>query len=218
MAKVLSTKLTLDEIDRFTAMAEQEGESKSGLVRRLVLDYLNSGSKTDSATSAGPVNPAKASKKGLLPEKTKNENSLPLSQSPSVKPSLSDVIRSKGLASVCRQRQANSPAPTSAGNIRLANDENVGHHSQPLPSPKDSLPVYHVDSKGSPEANTKSSTGRGWLLLLILLALWLKSQPSITVDRKSTFTTHPPQADENGLYTFRVGDTVVYSSSPIPFW
>ncbi len=61
-------------------------------------------------------------------------------------------------------------------------------------------------------------SSKGWLLPLILLVLWPKSQQSITVDRKSAFTTQPPQVDEHGLYTFRVGDTVVYSSSPIPFW
>jgi hypothetical protein len=31
--KVLSTKLKVEEIDRFAEMAEQQGESKSGLVR-----------------------------------------------------------------------------------------------------------------------------------------------------------------------------------------
>jgi len=153
--------------ERFAAMAEQKGESKSGLLRRLVLDYLNTGGKANTTTSTERLNPLTSSRNGLLLEITNTDDGLPLKQSP---------------------------------------------------SSKRSLPIYHASSKGSPEANTKSSIGKGWLLLLILVALWLKSQPSITVDRKSTFTTQPPQADEHGLYTFRVGDTVVYSSSPIPFW
>ena len=41
MSKVLSTKLAVDEIVRFNAAAEQTGESKAGLLKRLVRDYLN---------------------------------------------------------------------------------------------------------------------------------------------------------------------------------
>ena len=167
MLKVLSTKLKMEEIDRFTALAERQGESKCGLLKRLVLDYLNTGGKANTTTSTERLNPITSSKNSLPLEITNTDDGLPLKQSP---------------------------------------------------SSKRSLPVYHSDSKGSPEASTKSSTGKGSLLLLILLALWQKSQPSITVDRKSAFTPQSPQVDEHGLYTFRVGDTVVYSSSPIPFW
>lgn len=49
MPKVLSTKLAVDEVNRFTVAAEQQGLSKSGLLRRLVKEYLrgsNEGSKT----------------------------------------------------------------------------------------------------------------------------------------------------------------------------
>ena len=167
MQKVLSTKLKLDDVERFAAMAERQGKSKSGLLKCLVLDYLNTGSSTNTTTSTERINPVTSPENGLPLEITTTNDGLPLKQSP---------------------------------------------------SSKRSLPVYHVESKGRPEASTRSSTGKGWLLLSILLALWLKSQPSITVDRKSAFTTQPPQVDEHGLYTFRVGDTVVYSSSPIPFW
>jgi len=132
MQKVLSTKLGLDELESFAAMAEQQGESKSSLLRRLVLDYLNTGSRANTTISTEIVNPVTSSKNGLPLEITNTDDGLPLKQSPSSERSLS---------------------------------------------------VYYLDSKGSPEASTKSSTGKGWLLLLILLALWLKSQPSITVDR-----------------------------------
>ncbi len=66
MLKVLSTKLKVEEIDRFAEMAEQQGESKSGLVRRLVLDYLDGGSKADSVASTDTSNPANSSNKGWL--------------------------------------------------------------------------------------------------------------------------------------------------------
>ena len=167
MRKVLSTKLKLDELERFSVMAEQQGESKSGLLKRLVLNYLNTGGKANTTTPTERVNPPTSPKNDLPLKITNTDDSLPLRQSPS---------------------------------------SNWG------------LPVYHVDSKDTPKASTRSSTDKGWLLLLFLLALWLKYRPSITVDREPTFTTQPPQVDEHGLYTFRVGNTVVYSSSPIPFW
>ena len=66
MLKVLSTKLKVEEIDRFAEMAEQQGESRSGLLRRLVLDYLDGGSKADRVASTGTSNPASSSNKGLL--------------------------------------------------------------------------------------------------------------------------------------------------------
>ncbi len=66
MLKVLSTKLEVEEMDRFAEMAEQLGESKSGLARRLLLDYVDGGSKADRVASTGPSNPANSSKKGLL--------------------------------------------------------------------------------------------------------------------------------------------------------
>ena len=94
MAKVLSTKLKVDEVDRFTTMAVQQGESKAGLLKRLVLDYMNSGGKVD-----------------------------------------------------------------------------------------------REESVGRPEASTKSSTGKTWLLLMIPIALWLKSHTSIAVDGQSRFIT-----------------------------
>ena len=167
MRQVLSTKLKLDELEHFAAMAERENESKSGLLRRLVLDYLNTGSSTNTTTSTERINPVTSPENGLPLEITTTNDGLPLKQSP---------------------------------------------------SSKRSLPVYHVESKDRPKASTRSSTGKGLLLLMSLLALWAKSQSLIAADRKSTFTTQPPQVDEHGLYTFRVGNTVVYGSSPIPFW
>ncbi len=61
-------------------------------------------------------------------------------------------------------------------------------------------------------------SSKGWLLLLVPLVLWLNSRSSVAVDRKSAFTTQSPHVDEQGLYTYRVGNTTVYNSSPIPFW
>ena len=86
------------------------------------------------------------------------------------------------------------------------------------PTSKDSLLVYRTDTKGRPETSPKSSTSKWWLLGLLLLALSAKSQPSTAVDRNSTHTTQLPQVDANGLYAHKVGNSIVYSSSPVPFW
>lgn len=167
MPKVLSPKLKVDEIDSFTAMAEQQGESKAGLLRRLVQDYLNSSGKVDETASIGRPLPTTSSKKRLPVEKTNDADGLPLSQN----------ATSKG-----------------------------------------SLPVYRSETKGRPVTSPKSSISKWWLLPLFLFALWLKSRPSTAVDRSSALTTQSPQVDAYGLYSYTVGNTTVYSSSPTPFW
>ena len=96
MLKVVSTQLKVEGVDRFVEMAEQQGEARSELIRRLVLDCLKGGSKADSVASTGTSNPASFSKKGLLTEKTNGDDGLALSQDPSlVKLSLSEGRRCK---------------------------------------------------------------------------------------------------------------------------
>jgi hypothetical protein len=61
MQKVLSTKLESEEINRFEEMAQREGESKAGLLKRLALDYLDISRKTNmlipACTSNASVSP-----------------------------------------------------------------------------------------------------------------------------------------------------------------
>ena len=166
MSKVLSTKLKADEIDRFTAMAEQQGRTKAGLLKHLVQDYLSSGEADRTASIGEPILTTSSEKHPPL-EKINVVNDLPLSQNP---------------------------------------------------TSKDSLLVYRTDAKGRPETSPKSSISRWWLLLPLLLALSVKAQSSITVDRSSALTTQPPQVDAYGLYAHTVGNSTVYSSSPTPFW
>ena len=166
MAKVLSTKLKVDELDRFTAMAEQQGRTKAGLLKHLVQDYLSSGEADRTASIGGPLLTTSSEKRPPL-EKTNVVSGLSLSQNP---------------------------------------------------TSKDSLLVYRTDAKRRPETSPKSSISRWWLLLPLLLALSVKSQPSIAVDRSSALTTQPPQVDAYGLYAHKVGNTTVYTSSPTPFW
>ncbi|MBA7598759.1 hypothetical protein ES703_05781 [subsurface metagenome] len=51
MSKVLSTKLAVDEVDRFSAAAEQQGLSKAGLLKNLVEEYLGGSNEENEAIS-----------------------------------------------------------------------------------------------------------------------------------------------------------------------
>ena len=167
MQKVLSTKLEADEVDRFAAMAEQQGKTKSKLLGSLARGYLSSSGNIDRKASIDGPLPTTSSEKRVPLEKTNDVGSLPLSQNP---------------------------------------------------TSKDSLLLHHTDTKGTPETSPKSPISIWWLLVPILFALSAKSQPSTAVDRNSTHTTQPPQVDANGLYAHNVDGTIVYSSSPTPFW
>ena len=168
MLKVLSTKLKADDVDRFEAMAEQQGKTKSKLLGCVVQGYLSStsGEVVKTASIDGSLQTTSSEKRGPL-EKTNDVDSPTLNQNP---------------------------------------------------TSKDSLLVHRTDTKGRPETSPKSSISKWWLLVPLLLALSVKSQPSPAVDRNSTHTTQSPQVDAYGLYAHKVGNNIVYSSSPIPFW
>lgn len=57
MSKVLSTKLAVDEVNRFNTAAEQQGLSKSGLLKHLAKEYLSGSNKeSKSSDSSEPGN------------------------------------------------------------------------------------------------------------------------------------------------------------------
>ncbi len=184
MPKVLSTKLNVDELDRFTAAAKKQGKSKAGLLRHLVQDYLDRVDEVNLIVSYLGQHPTTPPEKAISIESTIDEGGLLLGHS--------STIRSPGTA-------------------------DIDHPSKLLPSAKDSLTIDHSRSKDKPQASPKPSISQGWLLLLGLLALWLRSQPSTAACGESVSTTPLPQPNADGLYAYRVGDTMVYSSSPIPF-
>ena len=68
MLKVLSTKVTADELGRFTTRAKQQGETKSGLLRQLALDHINDVAKVVGVASVGNHHPTAFSKKDLVNE------------------------------------------------------------------------------------------------------------------------------------------------------
>jgi len=191
MPKVLSTKLKVDEVDRFMAIAKQQGESKAGLLKRLVVDYLNSRGKGGGAESTGSTIQAASPGKGLPPDKTYNRHGLSYCTSPLLnKPLSSEGLRTGGLVTVNHQRNTGSQTPSSPVTRGQSDIVDNSHRSNSLPSSKDHLPIHQNDSKGRPETNPGSSVNKGWLLFLLLL--WLKSQRSAPVRRMSAFTRPTP--------------------------
>ncbi len=77
MSKVLSTKLTVDEIERFNTAAKQQGISKAGLLKRLAQEYLNESNKVDRFSGVSEPNQNSSSKKDHRPEQYDSRN-LPL--------------------------------------------------------------------------------------------------------------------------------------------
>ena len=162
MLKVLSTKLKLEEVDRFAEMAEQQGESKSRLVRRLVLDYLDDGSKADRLASTGISNPANSSNKGLLLH--------------------GEGLRSEYLPPVHHQPQTKTQKCTSVVDSGLPIHEDVDRPLNPALSPISRQPVYHNAEPGRSATSPKQSSGIGWLIFGGLLVLGLGSGSTTAVD------------------------------------
>lgn len=159
MSKVLSTKLKEEEMDRFAKMAEQQGESKSGMVRRLVLDCLDGGSKANRVASTDTSNPANSSNKGLLIH--------------------GEGLNSEYLPPVHHQPQTKTQKCTSVVDSGLPIHEDV---DRPLKPPL--LPIsrhYHNAEPGRPATSPKRSSGIGWLIFGGLLVLGLGSGSTTAV-------------------------------------
>jgi len=172
MLKVLSTKLKLEDVDRFAEMAEQQGESRSGLLRRLVLDYLDGGSKADRVASTGTSNPASSSKKGLLLH--------------------GEGLHSKCLSPVHCQPQTKMQKSTSAVDSGLPIHEDVDRPLNPPLLPISRQPVYHNAEPGRPATSPKRSSGIGWLIFGGLLVGGLLLESTTAVDRAAVPVRRKP--------------------------
>ena len=163
MLKVLSTNLKVEEMDRFVEMAEQQGESKSGLARRLVLDYLDGSSKADRVTSTGTSNPANSTNKGLLLH--------------------DEGLHSEHLSPVHHQPQTETQKSTSVADRGLPIHENVDRPLNFPLLPMGRQPVYNKAEPGRPATSPKQSSGTGWLIFGGLLVGGLLLESTTTVDR-----------------------------------
>ena len=86
MLKVLSTKLKADDVDRFEAMAEQQGKTKSKLLGCVVQGYLSScsGEVVKTASIDESLQTTSSEKHGPL-EKINDVDSPTLNQNPTSK-------------------------------------------------------------------------------------------------------------------------------------
>jgi len=77
MSKVLSTKLAVDEVDRFSAAAEQQGLSKACFLKNLVEEYLGDSNEENETSSNNKLGNSSSLKKRQTPEEG-NRGSLQL--------------------------------------------------------------------------------------------------------------------------------------------
>ena len=160
MSRVLSTKLKTEEIDRFAEMAEQQGKSKSGLLRSIVLDYMDGGSKADKVASTDISNPANSSNKDWL-------------------------IHGEGLEylpPVHHQPQTKIQKCTSVVDSGLPIHADVERPLNPALLPMGRQPVYHKAEPGRLATSPKRSSGIGWFIFGGLLAGSLLLESTTTVD------------------------------------
>ena len=181
MTKVISTKLKVDELERFTVMAEQQGETKAGLLRRLVLEYLSNGDKVRDVDPAGRSDLYERVIKGLPVRKPSSGNSQSSCRSiKSCSPLVRESPGNRSLVSVNRQSHTKLLAPAPPVKVSIRENRDVVRHPNSLTPSDGRLPVYRNDSRSRLEASNKSTAVKGVLFVLFLLWLRHKSQPSST--------------------------------------
>ncbi len=162
MPKVLSTKLKSEDTDRFAEMAKEQGESKSELLRRLVLDCLDGGSEGDRIASTGTSDPANSSNKDLLIH--------------------GEGLNSEYLPPVHHQPQTETQKSTSAVDSSLQKHKDVDRPLNFPPLPMGRQPVYHNAEPGRPATSPKQSSNIGSLIFGGLLVLGQLSGSTTTGD------------------------------------
>lgn len=163
MLKVLSTKLELEEMGRFAEMAERQGESKSGLLRRLVLDHLDGGGKTDTPPSTGTSNPPYSLKKDLLTH--------------------CEDLHNECLSPVYNQPETRIQKSTSVVDNGLPIREDVDHVWNLALLPAGREPVYRNAEPSKVVTSPKRSAGVGWLVIVGLIVWGLQLESTSAVDR-----------------------------------
>jgi hypothetical protein len=156
MLKVLSTKLPVDQVERFQEVAEAQGETRSSQLKHLVTEFLQSADKVDELATAGRPNQVAVLDKGLT--------SKHLRQDPHQKPT-ETLTSASGL---------DSGLPSNAGVDRSLN---------PAPSSTGRQPVYHNTEAARSDNPPEQSSGIGWLIILVLIVWGLRSMPVDTTGR-----------------------------------
>jgi hypothetical protein len=167
MQKVLSTKLESEEINRFEEMAQREGASKAGLLKRLALDYLDISRKSNM----------------LIPACTSNASVSPKED---VAAHCKDS-QSESLSRVPYEPQPTAPESTSLVDSSLPAHKDVDFLLKPTLLPTSREPVYHHIEPSSTVTVLKHpldirSSGIGWLIVGGLIVWGLYSESTRVVD------------------------------------
>ena len=162
MQKVLSTKLESEEINRFAEMAQREGESKAGLLKRLALDYLDISRTTNT----------------LIPVYTSNAN---------VSPKEDMVVHCKdsqneSLPLVPREPLSKKPDPISLVDSSLLANKDIDLLWKPALLPTTKEPVCHNLKPNGHSPSPKRSSDLAWLIIVGLIVLAIKSESTRVVD------------------------------------
>ena len=212
--KTLSCKVRVAELNRFSEVAQAQGETKASLLQRLVLDYLQSADKVDAIVQSGGIHRSSGVDKGLPTAKTRSAFRLPLRKSPSSNTSLSSALPDVGLPigylpPVHRLTPTTTPISKPAEYSGLPSNVGVDAHSS-VPLPKGKLPDNHTDAKDRPATSSKPSLGK--LLLVGLFLYWLVGSRSKTaVDHTSSLPAQSPSRVDFGLPSHNADKSTSYS-------
>jgi hypothetical protein len=162
MQKVLSTKLESEEINRFEEMAQREGESKAGLLKRLALDYLDINRKTNMLIPACKSNASVSPKEDVTANCKDSQN--------------------ESLSQVPYEPQLTAPESTSLVDSSLPAHKDVDFLLKPTLLSTNREPVYnHIEPSSTVTVFKRPpdirSSGIGWLIggVLIVWGLYLGS-------------------------------------------
>jgi len=157
MQRVLSTKLHVDQVERFEQVAEAQGETKASLLKRMVLEYLESASEVDEPVSTSRPRQTTVLVKGMHSEYLPHDP--------------------------YKKRTETLTTTSGVGSCSL-NNECVDNTLNPTPLRTSRQPIYHNAELSRPATSPKQSSGAGWLILLGIICVWyLRSQSVDAVDR-----------------------------------
>lgn len=199
--RVLSTKLKVDEVDRFAAVAEQQGLSKAGLLKHLVQDCLNSAGKPNSSSHGATSGPTTYLEQSVLSNKefSKNRrvNSENLALDTKPENTLNDDVQSsydisdKGLLGkdpkfLCHLSTTKPPAPNPVANSKSLGTASSSH----TPDSPSASTVKRLTGAGVSESSCKiwpivGTVVKGTLLTVFAIAA-LKSMPTGVAKSKSS--------------------------------
>jgi hypothetical protein len=153
--KVISTKLPVDQVERFQEVAEAQGETKASLLKRLVQEYLQKADRVDELVPAGRPNQVAVLDKGH-------------SEYPPRDP---------------HQKQTKTLTSTFGLDSGLPGSAGVDRPFNPAPSSTGRQPVYHNTEAARSDNPPEQSSGIGWLIILVLIVWGLRSMPVDTTGR-----------------------------------